>query len=335
MKVLEQKLLPTDSLTVHAATIEFFNNHPVFAWFSGSREGAEDVHLCLYNLHGDGKIIKIGSEDNLPRWNPILFAYNDRLFLFEKVGFFCDRWATFVHDITNWGHVVPEKEIRATGKVLPAGLNGPVKTKPIVHDDIIYCGSSVETIFDWSGFIESYKIKNNEFIFLERSNPLYIKEKFTYVDDVGITRKSLGLIQPSLFIKNNKHNAFLRASRPFGKIFYSYENKAGTWATPQPTNLLNPNSGIDTLVYKDSLYLAYNPSSTKRLPLVISKISQKSDECLFYKVEDEVLIRENANCNGRAFYSELSYPYMIEHNNLFHLVYTYARTAIEYCIIQP
>jgi predicted neuraminidase len=149
MKVVDRKFLRTPTRSVHAATIEFWDDKPVIAWFGGYREGSEDVSIYINNLHGKDELTV--PKDRMPRWNPILFAYDDRLHLFEKAGIFCDRWQTFIHDATDWDEHTPEKQIREECYTLPAGMNGPVKTKPVLdHQGNIVCGSAVETFSDWT-----------------------------------------------------------------------------------------------------------------------------------------------------------------------------------------
>jgi predicted neuraminidase len=203
MRIISREFLPTTTPSVHAATMAFFKGHPVYAWFAGSREGAADVAIHLYNLNNDKKIIIIGGNDGIPRWNPVLMPINDKLFLFTKAGLFCDRWTTYIHNITTWPNDITNKEIVNTANMLPAGLNGPVKTRPIIKANTIWCGSSTETIYDWTSWIEQYRYDGRNFAYEGRSNPLFLKDKKIYQDFNGVTRSSLGVIQPSLWIDKN------------------------------------------------------------------------------------------------------------------------------------
>ena len=345
MKILERCFLPQPRMSVHAASLAYFNGHMVFAWFGGSAEGANDVCIYLYNLHGDNKMIVIGN-DNIPRWNPVLFTVADRLFLAEKAGLWCDRWQTFFHDITDWPRDITDKEIMATAQMLPAGLNGPVKTKPLLEfgtysdgkSGVITFGSSVETAYDWSSWLEFYYLtKSNKLEFLNRQGPFFIAEKPVYTDFNGATRRGLGVIQPSLWHDDSGIHAFLRSSKPYGKIYlvdkfsgeYGYENIT----SPAPTNFRNPNSGIDTVYFNKKLYLAYNPSSSCRYPLVVSEIERTKERGLNFAVKEEVSIREKVTEEHAMFSPELSYPFMIEQGGKLHLVYTYGRRMIEYVVV--
>jgi len=327
MEIKRRKFLKTSTKTCHASTMCFYQDEPIFAWFGGTREGESDS--SIYVQVGK-KVHVLANSHQIPMWNPILFPFRDKLFLFIKIGIFCDRWQTFIMDIsdifeTNFNISNVEME------VLPAGLNGPVKTKPVFHNGVIYCGSSVETIYDWSSYIESYLYdeKNASFVFVSRSSPL-TAPKTAYKDPYGHTRVSTGIIQPSLWVDSKGNlNAFMRSSRGLGRIYYSssQDDIHELWSTPAPTKFKNPNSGVDTVFVNGRLFLIYNPSSDYRMPLVVSEI----DNDLF-EIIDTVSIKDSFTEEEKRdiFTSELSYPYMIEHDGKLHCVYTYGRAKIEY-----
>lgn len=335
MEIIERRFLQTSSKSVHAATIEMFNDHPVFAWFGGEREGDGNVCIWIQNLNGNNNITCIGCHDNSPRWNPILYNNNGKLFLFEKIGVFCDRWQTFVTDITNLDHNLDREEEIEIKQILPAGLNGPVKTRPLnIGDNIIVCGSSVETFCDWTSYFESYKFIDSKIEFITRSNPIFVSEKVPY-NKFGRKGASLGIIQPALWVDENGFQAFYRSSYGLGKIYYTSSSEYQKVGKPVPTNLPNPNSGIDVVCYKDRLFLVSNPSDTYRFPLVIQEIKLKdlSDTFAEFDIIDTLEVTEKIDRNIPCNSNELSYPYMIESNGELHLVYTYGRSYIEYCVI--
>jgi len=323
MEITHREFLKTSTHTVHASTIVFYRDKPVLSWFGGSREGMPD---CAVYIQADNRMFSIGEKDQMPRWNPILFVYNDKLFLFVKIGLFCDRWQTLIYDIS--GIFEDECNIdKIHPQILPAGLNGPVKTKIIPHHGILYCGSSVETMWDWSSYIESYEIRDNLFKIINRSSPLTVP-KVSYVNEI-YNRKmmSLGIIQPSLWVdKNDTMHAFFRSSRGLGKIYHSqkFSQSDNFWTNPSPTNFDNPNSGVDVVYMNDNLYLVHNPSEQNRYPLVISELDDQFNE------KERLVIRENVEEKDVTYSIELSYPYMIEHDKKLHLAYTYGRSKIEY-----
>ena len=325
MKIIDRKFLNVTTPSCHASTLAIFNNKPVYAWFGGSREGAPDVAIYV---ECEGKTYTIGDDKMMPYWNPILFTYLDKLYLFVKLGKFCDSWATIIYDISDI--LDPNFDIKkARYQILLAGLNGPVKTKPIDCGGLVYCGSSVETIIDWTSYCEIYKIKNGTFNYFDRSRPLVVPKEI-YSDPYYGKRQTMGIIQMALYRDyNNEYSplsAFFRSSRGLGKIYHSTSeiNDFGRlmWSDPVPTNFPNPNSGVDCVSTKDNrLFLVYNPSEMFRYPLVINELDMKLN------VIDSIVIQDKTD--GKTNTEELSYPYLIENDGKLHLTYTFGRSRIE------
>ena len=340
MKIIHREILPSNTKSVHASTIEIWNDHPVFSWFGGSREGAPDVNIHLYNLNDKKETIIIGQREAMPRWNPILVNINEELILFEKAGVFCDRWQTFIHNVTDWDENTTPKEIEAKKLVLPAGLNGPVKSRPVIKLGTMYCGSSVETPYDWTSYIEEFQVGDSSVNFDKRSKPLNVPRKVLYSNPFnGETRRSLGVIQPTLWFDGDKLCAFFRSSGGLNSVYFSERVQNGGeewWTQPVPTNLPNPNSAVDVATYNGRLFMIWNPSKTDRFPLVVSEIKRTGDA--EFKTLDNIVVQDNLTrenfinkgCNS----PELSYPYMIENNGKLHITYTYGRSKINYCIVQ-
>lgn len=349
MRIAKRSFLPTTTLSVHASTIAFWKDHPVFAWFGGTREADSDVAIYINNIHDDGKTIVIGNKDYLPRWNPILFPYNNKLFLFEKIGEFCDRWASCIHEISSWKHDITEKEVRETMQILPAGLNGPVKTKPIEHNGLVYCGSSCENILDWSSSIEAYFLDYGKWQLISRSKPIVVSQKVPYREPMtGRTLLSKGVIQPSLWIDEgdswSDHGGKIQClmrSCGLNKVYYSehsYNIEDGWIGKSEaiPTNLPNPNSSIDTVFYNGFLYIACNPQDNSRSPLVLLKVDrlEEHDGIMKLNIVDRLVIQDKVEQPNMNFCSkELSYPYMVQKDGEIHCVYTYGRALIEYTVI--
>jgi len=330
MKILSREFLDTKTKTCHAATISFYKDYPVFSWFGGTQEGHQDSAIYIQYKRG---FLCIGGNNSVAYWNPILFTINDsELFLSYKRGEFCDRWQTY---ITNMSSIYDEEVNIPQPQTIPAGLNFCVKTKPFIDSDrYIVCGSSVETRDDWTSYIETYDYQNGKFVFDSRSKPLTVpKHQFNYKHPYygNISQVTSGIIQPSLCLDKSKVlHAFFRSSRGLGKVYHSQKIPSDydvDWSTPQPVdNLDNPNSGIDTLYINGSLYLVHNPSKTSRYPLVLSELDYN------FEVVDQIEIQDKTE--GETFTKELSYPYMIENDGKIHLVYTYGRSKIEYVTIE-
>jgi alpha-L-rhamnosidase len=324
MIIKDRWFLDPPSLTCHSSTLEFFKGKTIFSWFGGIREG--DSSSCIYIKGLSKKTICIGDKDSIPRWNPILMAYNDRLYIWVKSGLFCDRWQTFLYDITEWDHLTTRKEKEDCMQIIPAGLNGPVKTKPLIIDDKIICGSSFETIYDWTSYIEVYSISHGTIRFKDRSRPLSIP-KTTYANPIsGLQKISSGIIQPSLWFSSGTTHALFRSCHGSKSAYYAFDDN-GVWSDPVEINLKNPNSSLDVVEVDGILYIAYNDSSYKRSPLVVGKFKLNDGE--LEKI-DEIVINEIAESH---ISNELSYPFMRLNGEEIHLSYTYGRVNIEYCII--
>lgn len=328
MKIKHREFLQSPTDSVHASTIAFFRKKPIFSWFGGIREGLADSSIYIKK----GKdLVVIGSDVHVAFWNPILFPYDGQLFIFVKKGEFCDRWQTDIYDISNF------KEPKKIG-ILPAGCNGPVKTKPLVHNDLIYCGSSVETRWDWTSYIETYKKDGDNFDCIYRTPPLVVPKKtFKIKTPYGqiVEKETSGIIQPSLWMdKYAKMNAFFRSSTALGRIYHSSVDMSGVnqpyskWSDPKPTELLNPNSSVDTVYLNNRLFVVFNPSYKDRVPLVVAELDEE------FKAKDYIIIRDNVDKTIGYNTVELSYPYMIDHNGDLHLTYTYGRKKIEYVVLE-
>jgi len=338
MEIIDRKFLDVETPTCHASSIAFHKDAPVFAWFGGRREGLPDSSIYVQYK---GKVKSLGKTVNVAHWNPILFTIKDELFLSYKIGEFCDRWQTYIINITDIENIKDLNKVKK--QIIPSGLNFCVKTKPIVKDNLIYCGSSVETIFDWTSYIEIYSYRNNEFKYVSRSRPLIVEKKtYEYEHSLygKIRTKTLGVIQPTLWMdKDNYLHAFFRSSRGLGKIYYAVDKGDGdgdsAWTDPEPTDFDNPNASIDVVYIKDEgtvlplnhkIFLVHNPSSTYRYPLVLKELNEKFD------VIEELVIEKETK--GKVYTPELSYPFLIEYNKQLHLTYTHGRSKIEYCAIK-
>ena len=338
MKITDRKYLNVDTKTCHASTSVHYKGKTIFAWFGGEREGLVDS--AIYIQFGDESssgVYHIGTDKAMARWNPILFTHDDRLYIFIKAGDFCDRWQTFLYDITEM-----ESGVASPMQFVPAGLNGPVKTKPIFDEKtgLIYCGSSVETRFDWTSYIEVYKFEGDLLKPVYRTLPL-IAPKNTYTQGFGTRqRQSAGIIQPSLWIDNNREiHAFFRSSTGLDKLYYSssglmedeYDISSFCWSDPEPIDHIeNPNSGVDTIFYDGRLFLIYNPDPINRKPLTLAELDPEDG----FTIKDEIIITDKVPLDEPTHSKELSYPYMIEKDGTITLTYTYGRTKIEYVRIK-
>jgi len=331
VKILHKSILLPETRSCHAASIAIYNDDYVVSWFGGSYEGKDDVALYLYHQN---KLKKLKKEYSTPYWNPVLFTLDDNLMMFYKVGLFCDRWQTYIKTFDNMCNETQDI-------ILPAGLNGAVKTQPIRVGNELYCGSSVETFWDWTSYIECYNINNNKLSFSNRTLPITIekKEYTAQLYSGPVTRKSLGIIQPAL-IQDDKEriHAFYRSSHGINKICYSNINRFDTNIKVQELDIDNPNSGIDAkyIAKDDEIILFYNPSKTLRHPLVASryKYEAKNGNIALYE-QETLVIEDHVPDNLDTLTSELSYPFATLYDNKFiHLVYTIGRSFVGYVILE-
>jgi alpha-L-fucosidase len=301
----------------HASTnVETTLGNFIVAWFAGSYEGANDVGIWISTFINNKWMapIEIAKGNNslgqsLPCWNPVLFkTATEKLILFYKAGKNPHEW---------WGEYIQSFD---NGKSwsepqnLPAGFLGPIKNKPIqLKDGKILCPSSVETINgDWSVHLE---ITNEE---LTRWEKIEIEKD-----------SSVEVIQPTIFEHPNGKLQMLCRSRQ-NLIYQTWSNDNGLhWSKLEPTNLPNPNSGIDVVALHDDLFvLVYNPlmkgeewyKGRNVLNVAVSKdgINWKD----IYQLENE---KEG----------EFSYPAVIQSSDgLVHITYTWRRKTINHVILK-
>jgi predicted neuraminidase len=122
-------------------------------------------------------------------------------------------------------------------------------------------------------------------------------------------------------LDSNRVLAFLRA-RQRGKLHSaSFDVSRNTWSTPQPTNLLNPDSAIDAVRLDDGrILLAYNADANHRNPLSLA-ISE--DGISFRKLRD---IENEPN-------QDFFYPSLVRaRDGTFYLSYTWHYSFAIKCI---
>ena len=331
MKIIHKEVFPSETPCCHAASVAIHNESPVFSWFGGSYEGREDVSIFISH----GKSLDVIKECNLPYWNPILFTVKDKLMMFYKVGTFCDRWQSFL------AYFDDNLKINRT-VMLPAGVNGPVKTQPLQIGNSLLCGSSVETQFDWTSYIEYYDIDRDNIDFRKRSKPITInKVDYTAISrmtGMEIKAKSKGIIQPALAYDGDIIHAFYRSSGGVNKICYSNNNCE--FQNVQKLDIDNPNSGIDVKYIEKNkeIVMFYNPSSLSRSPLVATRFSynidSSGDNIELNQKQNIVIEEDSIPSEYSAFTDEFSYPYAVLDEDKIHLVYTIGRSRIGYCILE-
>ena len=113
---------------------------------------------------------------------------------------------------------------------------------------------------------------------------------------------------------------FVRSTRRIGRICYADSSDEGrTWTEARPTDLPNPNAGIDAVALKDGrIVLVYNHSERGRSPLNVAVSNDGGDTWNpFLRLESEP--------------GEYSYPTVIQTSDgNIHTTYTWRRKRIKH-----
>lgn len=294
----------------HASTVVETGAGPfLVAWFGGRREGADDVAIWLSRLD-DGKWSppeKVAEEPRNPCWNPVLFRERGgEVQLYYMAGPDEENWSGFIRRSTDGGATWRAPEL------MPAGLYGPIKNKPIqLADGTIVAGTSVESYRTWACWVELSRDGGNSW---SRQGPIFVPGEL------------YGIIQPTLLERRDGSILMLaRATQRIGFICRSESRDGGlSWTPAEPTDLPNPDSGIDAVGLGDGRFvLAHNPTHTDRSPLVLS-VSE--DEGRSWRAA--VTLEDDPG--------EYSYPAIVQASDgRVHVTYTWQRRRIAHAIVEP
>ena len=265
--------------------------------------------------------------------NPVLYvARTGILFLFYRIGPTAYSWGSAYRTSTDDGRTWNQPV------VLPAGVYGPIKNKPIgLEDGRLLCPSSVENYAAKTSWMEIFDPLENTW---SRHGPIQpVDAHFRSVSPADSeftvgnktyrlphSRTEKGVIQPTVWrVAGNHYRALMRAGSDIGKICVTDSRDGGhTWSPARPTNLPNPNSGIDALNLTDGrLVLIYNHTAKGRNPLHLA-VSRDDGETW----SQPALIDTTEG--------QLSYPAVIQaRDGTIHITYTWKRTSIAHLAMQP
>ncbi|PHQ36999.1 exo-alpha-sialidase [Rhodopirellula bahusiensis] len=306
----------------HASTICQTDRGLVAAWFGGTKEGNKDVGIWSSYHDGNRWSNPVQWADGVqheglrhPCWNPVLYQTpgDGPTLLFFKVGPNPRDW---------WGEFMVSyddgRTFRDRGR-LPEGIDGPVRSKPILlGDGTLLCPSSTEHDHDWRMHFE---------ILVDFDHP-----------ELGASWKRFEpkeqpfqVIQPTLLTTaTGEIQALLRSKH--SKIFQALSRDQGhTWTTLADTGLPNPNSGIEALTLADGRHLLlYNPAGGER------KDGWGSRQVLDLVISDDGHNWNKVATVERVDKGELSYPAMIQtRDGKVHLTYTWKRQRVRHMVVDP
>jgi predicted neuraminidase len=198
---------------------------------------------------------------------------------------------------------------------LADGILGPIKDKPLVLDDgTIISGSSIETLQSWNAWIERSTDNGNTW---NKFGPITVP----WQSQSSAPSAPYGIIQPTIVQLDSRNHLrfYARPTSNIGFICVADSSDGGvTWTQARPTNIPNPNSGIDAIKLRDGrIILVYNNTRTGRTPLNLAVSTDGENFTAFATLE-----------SGPG---EFSYPAIIQgtDGNL-HVTYTWNRTRIRY-----
>src|SRR6185312_6091857 len=314
----------------HASTIVALKNGELLAaWFGGTAEGAPDVAIWG-SRRVDGKWsepVELEREPGVASWNPVLFHTRDgRLWLYFKVGQSPSQWAA--------GRMYSDDEGRTWSKkdMLPAGLLGPIRAKPLVlADGAVVAGSSVEAYNTWAAWIER---STDNGVTWKKIGPITIsravddaaspapdppKDAPGWAADKG-PRKYVGIIQPSVVWLGEKHLRLYARSRTMAsKVAVADSMDDGlTWTQAHYSDVPQNNSGLDVTRLKDGrIIMIFNNTTVGRTPLNLAISTDGEHFRVFATLEDTV--------------GQYSYPALIQSpDGSLEMTYTWQRKTIKY-----
>jgi predicted neuraminidase len=228
----------------HASTLaKLPDGTLVAAWFSGTREGADDVVIRFTRRDAATKAWSkprtVAEHAGIPCWNPVLVPSADgSLTLFYKVAKHIPDWEGWARRSQDGG--VTWSEARR----LPVGFLGPIRARPLtLADGSLLCGSSTESAgpgHPWRAHFERCADLGKVFEAnaWSRSTPAPGEPPFN-------------AIQPALAdLGDGKIAAFARTRE--GVVATTRSTDAGrTWPGLTATALPNPNAGLEAFPWTD------------------------------------------------------------------------------------
>lgn len=314
--ILESEFVFADSSrfrNVHASTLAETADGIVVAWRGAERD--DPVGIWVARKVGDEwaapiEVARCTTLDDpmRPCLLPVLSAWPDNsIRLFYKVGRGILRWhgafRSSVDDGMSW----------SDERLLPEGIMGPVKNKPLLLED----GSIV------SPSSRAYENSEaNSGVYFERT--LDGGRSWAVVRPAPTVEGDVLAIQAGLLQHPGGRLQAIGRTADAGRIFTAESQDQGeTWGPVGLTVLPNPNSGMAAITLSDGRHLlVYNHSTTQRSPL---NVAISRDGILW----EASVVLENEE-------QEYSYPSVLQTSDgLVHITYTWRRKHIKHVVIDP
>ncbi len=267
----------------HAATIvEVTPEVFLAAWFAGTHEGHPDVAIWLARFENGvwGEPVVVADEPEVSHYNPVLFRDpTGVLWLFYKIGLSVPTWTGMHRRSHDGGHTWSEPTM------LPAGLIGPAKNKPItLSNGDILCGTSHEAWGSWACWVEASGDGGQRWT---KHGPIvapgadrYGAEPEAVVSAVWdetsgqliLPSRFAGVIQPTLWeYAPGCVKMLMRSTQRVGWVCAATSDDYGrTWSSSGRVAIPHPNSGLDAVRLRDGrIALACNPVHEGRTPLSV------------------------------------------------------------------
>lgn len=284
------------------------------AWFSGAKEGADDVVIRFTRQAAVGGAwshpVTIADHHGTPCWNPVLFVGPEgSLTLFYKVAKHIPDWTGWFRTSRDGGHTWSEAQ------PLPAGFLGPIRCHALPRPDgAVLFGSSTEAGTGqrpWRVHFERCAPASDF-----RAASAWTRS--TPADDTP----ALNAIQPSL-LDHGQGRLVAYARTREGVVARTESSDDGrTWSPLRPATprQANPNSGLEALLLPDGREaLVLNPGQDRRRLEVVVRTADN--------LRWERLLRIDETAQGEVSYPS-AFVSSLDGQPVLHVSYTRRRREI-------
>ncbi len=254
-----------------SSLVETNTGEILVVWKGGLGEGKSNIDmpskLGIWQTRYDGEWSapeRVHFEAESVVWNPVLCRpLSGDLLLFYRVGESPRSAVAFLRRSSDGGRHWSEPEL------LPAGIMGPVKNKPVVlKDGTLVCPSSIQAGSPDAAYRSTalwFDISSDEGKTWKKSGPLFP------------SNHPFGLIEPAIFNDGEGNLRLVCRDRALrdgkeGFIWTAFsEDRGMTWSGLERTDLPNPDSALDVAdLGQGRLVMFYNHCKKERFPLSVA-----------------------------------------------------------------